>query len=175
MARLNGAMLGQTLDDHFYEAIADFPGVSGHMQKIVDKSGKTAFRDFANSPSRLRATVNSARKQYPDRKLVACMELHTYSSLTEEYLPLYAGCMKGADVALVYYNPEVIRRKHLKELTPDKVRSAFGGKNITVFTEISELQKTLRSMNYDNSVLLFMTSDNFSGINIPEFAEELLK
>ena len=172
-AHLACRQIGVT-DDHFYEAIADFPGVSGHMQKIVQKPGKTAFRDFANSPSRLRATVNSARKQYPDRKLVACMELHTYSSLTEEYLPLYAGCMKGADVALVYYNPEVVRRKRLKELTPDKVRSAFGGKNITVFTEISELQKTLHSMNYDNSVLLFMTSDNFSGINLLEFAEELL-
>ena len=173
-AHLACRQIGVT-DDNFYKAIADFPGVTGRMQKIVDKPGKTAFRDYANSPSKLRATVNAARKQYPDRTLVACMELHTVSNLTEEFLHRYAGGMKDADVAFVYFNPEVIRHNHLKELAPDEVRSAFGGKNITVFTEISELQKTLRSMNYDNSVLLFMTSDNFSGINIPEFAEELLK
>ncbi|HPT43301.1 MAG TPA: Mur ligase family protein [Paludibacteraceae bacterium] len=162
------------MDDQFYEAIADFPGASNRMQKIVDKPGKTAFKDFAHSPSKLKATVNAARKQYPDRKLVACMELHTFSSLTEEFLPQYAGCMKDADVAFVYYNPEVIQHKRLKELVPYEVRSAFGGNNITVFTDTNELQKTLRSMNYDNSVLLLMSSGNFSGINLIEFAEELL-
>ncbi|MBP1664672.1 MAG: Mur ligase middle domain protein [Bacteroidetes bacterium] len=163
------------MDEQFYEAIADFPGASNRMQKIVDKPGKTAFKDFAHSPSKLKATVNAARKQYPDRKLVACMELHTFSSLTEEFLPQYAGCMKEADVAFVYYNPEVIQHKRLKELVPEEVRSAFGGNNITVFTDTNELQKTLRSMNYDNSVLLLMSSGNFSGINLIGFAEELLK
>ena len=172
-AHLACRQIGVT-DEHFYEAIADFPGVSNRMQKIVDKPGKTAFRDIAHSPSGLRATVNAVRNQYPDRKLVACMELHTFSSLTEEFLPRYAGCMKDADVAFVYYNPEAIQHKHLKELVPDEVCSAFGGNNITVFTDINELQKTLRTMNYDNSVLLFMSSGNFSGINILEFAEELL-
>ena len=162
------------MDDQFYEAIADFSGASNRLQKIVDKPGKTAFKDFAHSPSKLRATVKAARSQYPDRKLIACMELHTFSSLTEEFLPQYTGCMKDADIAYVYYNPEVIHHKRLKELVPEEVKTAFGGKNITVFTDTNELQAKLRSLNYENSVLLLMSSGNFSGINLIEFAQELL-
>ena len=103
------------------------------------------------------------------------MELHTFSSLTEEFLPQYSGCMDEADVAFVYYNPEVIQHKHLKNIDPEQVKLAFGGKNLTVFTDSEALQVKLRELNYDNSALLLMTSGNFSGVNLIDFANELLK
>jgi len=173
-ARLACRQIGVT-DEQFYSVISEFPGASNRLQKISETNNSVAFKDFAHSPSKLKATVNAVKHQYPDRKLIACMELHTFSSLTEEFLPQYAGCMDEADVAFVYYNPEVIQHKHLKEIDPEQVRKAFGNKNLTVFTDSVALQQTLRKLNYDNSALLLMTSGTFSGVNLNEFANELLK
>jgi len=173
-ARLACRQIGVT-DEQFYSVITEFPGASNRLQKISDTGNSVAYKDFAHSPSKLRATVSAVKQQYPDRKLIACMELHTFSSLTEEFLPQYAGCMKEADVAFVYYNPEVIQHKHLKDIDPEQVKQAFGGTNITVFTDSDALQQALRKLNYDNTALLLMTSGNFSGVNLKEFADELLK
>ena len=172
-ARLACRQIGVT-DEQFYSVICDFPGASNRMQKITETENSVAFKDFAHSPSKLKATVQAVKHQYPDRKLVACMELHTFSSLTEDFLPQYAGCMAEADVAFVYYNPEVIQHKRLKEIKPDQVKQAFASDNIVVFTDSKALQRKLREMNFDNSALLLMTSGNFSGINLIEFAKELL-
>ena len=173
-ARLACRQIGVT-DEQFYSVICDFPGASNRLQKICETSTSVAFKDFAHSPSKLKATVKAVKNQYPDRKLIACMELHTFSSLTEEFLPQYAGCMKEADTAFVYYNPEVILHKHLKDINPEQVKLAFGGTNLSVFTDSEALQQALRKLNYDNSALLLMTSGTFSGVNLIEFANELLK
>jgi len=173
-ARLACRQIGVT-DEQFYSVISEFPGASNRLQKIAETTNSVAYKDFAHSPSKLRATVKAVKHQYPDRKLIACMELHTFSSLTEEFLPQYKGCMDEADVAFVYYNPEVIHHKHLKDIEPEHVKLAFGGNNITVFTDSNKLQEHLRKLNFDNSALLLMTSGNFSGVNLIEFANELLK
>jgi len=103
------------------------------------------------------------------------MELHTFSSLTEDFLPQYADCMEEADMAFVYYNPEVVHHKRLKEIQPEQVKEAFGGNNLTVYTDTQALQQKLRELNYENTALLLMTSGNFSGVNLTEFAKELLE
>lgn len=172
-ARLACRQIGVT-DEQFYSAISGFPGASNRLQKIEETSNAVAFKDFAHSPSKLKATVQAVKQQYPDRKLVACMELHTFSSLTEDFLPQYAGCMEKADLAFVYYNPEVIQHKRLKEIQPEQVRAAFGGDNLEVFTDSQALQAKLRSISYNDAALLFMTSGNFSGVNMIDFAKELL-
>jgi len=173
-ARLACRQIGVT-DEQFYSVISEFPGASNRLQKIAETKNSIAFKDFAHSPSKLRATVKAVKHQFPDRKLIACMELHTFSSLTEEFLPQYSGCMDEADVAFVYFNPDVIQHKHLKNIDPEQVKLAFGGKNLTVFTDSEALQVKLRALNYNNSALLLMTSGNFSGVNLIEFANELLK
>jgi len=173
-ARLACRQIGVT-DEQFYSVISEFPGASNRLQKIAETSESVAFKDFAHSPSKLKATVKAVKAQFPDRKLVACMELHTFSSLTEDFLPQYANCMDEADVAFVYYNPEVIHHKRLKEITPEQVKVAFGSDNLTVFTDSQALQQKLRELNYNNSALLLMTSGNFSGVNLIEFAKELLE
>ena len=173
-ARLAVRQIGVT-DEQFYSVIGDFPGASNRLQKIKETGNKVAFKDFAHSPSKLKATVHAVKTQYSERKVIACMELHTFSSLTEDFLPQYADCMVEADVAYVYYNPEVIQHKRLKEIDPEQVKKAFGGNNLEVFTDSQALQAELKSLNYDNSALLLMTSGNFSGVNLIEFANELLE
>lgn len=173
-ARLACRQIGVT-DDQFYSVIGDFPGASNRLQKIADTLQTVVFKDFAHSPSKLKATIKAVRQQFPDRKLVACMELHTFSSLTEEFLPQYAGCMDDADVAFVYFNPEVIHHKQLPEIKPDQVKKAFNNDKLVVFTDVSLFQAQIRTLSLDNTALLFMTSGNFSGINLFDFSQELLQ
>ena len=172
-ARLACSELGVTEAD-FYRAIATFAGASNRLQRVAQSPTSVAYKDFAHSPSKLRATVQAVRRQYPDKRLVACMELHTFSSLTGDFLPQYRGCMDEADVAFVYYNPDVVRHKRLQAITPQQVREAFGGDNLTVLTDPQELQDRLRQLDLHDTALLFMSSGNFSGIDVAALAQELI-
>ncbi len=162
-------------ESDFYSALQDFKGASNRLQKIAETSDAIAYKDFAHSPSKLKATVEAVKKQYPDKELVACMELHTFSSLKADFLPQYDHCMKAADIAFVYFNPDVIEHKHLAKISEQEVATAFGSDNLHVFSNSSMLQASLRSIDFHNKVLLFMTSGNFSGIDIEAFANELLQ
>ncbi len=172
-ARLACRQIGVT-DDQFYSVIGEFKGADNRLQRLCEKPGCVAFTDFAHSPSKLRATLNAVKKQFPGRRLVACMELHTFSSLNEDFLPQYAGSMEQADVALVYYDPVVVAAKQLKPLSPEAVRKAFGGNNITVFTDIQQLEMQLKQLEKKDSALVFMSSGNFSGLDIKALTKELL-
>ena len=165
--------IGVNTDD-FYHSIASFTGASNRLEKIGETLDNVAYKDFAHSPSKLRATVNAVRERYPDKKLVACMELHTFSSLMADFLPQYKNCMQDADVALVYFNPKVIEHKHLTPITAEEVRAAFATDNVEVFTDSLALQQRLREIEYRNTALLMMTSGTFDGIDIPSFARELI-
>ena len=172
-AALACQQIGVSLDD-FYREIATFTGASNRLELIDEIGTNVAYKDFAHSPSKLRATVNAVRERYPEKQLVAAMELHTFSSLMADFLPQYEGCMANADVALVYFNPKVIEHKRLTPITAEEVRKAFGTENVEVFTDSQELQARLREIEYKNTALLMMTSGTFDGINIPEFARELI-
>ncbi len=158
----------------FFRVITRFGGASNRLQKMAETDNAVAYKDFAHSPSKLRATVHAVKTQYPDRELIACMELHTFSSLNEAFLPEYQGCMQEADRAIVYFNPEVIAHKELTEITPEQVRKAFGG-NTEVFVNSEKLQEELHKINFQNKTLLMMSSGNFDGINMSEFAKELIE
>lgn len=161
-------------EDEFYQAISSFKGASNRLEKIIETGDSVAFKDFAHSPSKLRATIDAVRLQYPDKKLIACMELHTYSSLTADFLPQYNHCMEQADTAYVYFNPKVIEHKRLEPINADDVQKAFATDNVQVFTDSRALQNQLMGLDYSNTALLMMTSGNFDGINIPDFATTLL-
>ena len=178
MQNLQAAMLachciGVSPDD-FYREISSFTGASNRLEKICETETSVAYKDFAHSPSKLKATVNAVRERYPEKKLVAAMELHTFSSLMADFLPQYKGCMAEADVAFVYFNPKVIEHKRLTPITKEEVRDAFGTENVEVFTESEALQAKLRGLSYDNTALLMMSSGTFDGIDVKQFAEELL-
>lgn len=159
--------------EDFYREIATFTGASNRLEKICEQGTYVAYKDFAHSPSKLRATINAVRERYPDKRLIACMELHTFSSLTADFLPQYKDCMQEADVAYVYFNPKVIEHKQLTPITKEGVADAFGTKNVVVFTESEALQAELRKHNYKDTVLLMMSSGTFDGIQINEFAHSL--
>ena len=178
MQNLQAAMLAchciGVAPDDFYREISSFTGASNRLEKIAETADCVAYKDFAHSPSKLKATVNAVRERYPEKKLVACMELHTFSSLMADFLPQYKGCMAEADVAYVYFNPKVIEHKRLTPITAEEVRDAFGTKNVEVFTESEALQERLRSLEYKNTALLMMSSGTFDGIDVKEFVSKLL-
>ena len=158
----------------FYQTIASFTGASNRLELIAKRDDAVAYKDFAHSPSKLKATIAAVKEHHPNLRLVAAMELHTFSSLTAAFLPQYEGCMAEADVALVYFNPKVIEHKRLQNITAEDVRDAFGTKNVEVFTDSEALQERLRSFEYENTALLMMTSGTFDGIKINDFAKQLI-
>lgn len=172
-ARIVCGQLGVSERD-FYRAMQSFHGASNRLEKVAQTADSVAFKDFAHSPSKLRATVKAVREQYPGKHLIACMELHTFSSLTADFLPQYKGCMELADEAYVYFNPQVIEHKRLAPITAEDVKKAFAQSNLSVFTDSAALVERLRECNYGNTALLMMTSGNFSGVDIPALAKELL-
>ena len=183
MQNLQAAMLAchciGVAPDDFYREISTFTGASNRLEKIAETADSVAFKDFAHSPSKLKATINAVREKYPEKKLVACMELHTFSSLMADFLPQYKGCMSEADVAYVYFNPKVIEHKKLTPITKNDVRDAFGTKNVEVFTSSEDLQAALRDQMVNGKCengkcLLMMSSGTFDGIDVKVFAEELL-
>jgi UDP-N-acetylmuramate: L-alanyl-gamma-D-glutamyl-meso-diaminopimelate ligase len=160
-------------DAQFLQAIQSFKGASKRLELVYTGSAFTMFKDFAHSPSKLKATTAAVRKQFPSKKMVACMELHTFSSLNEDFLSQYHGTMDGADEAAVYFNPHTIAHKKLKEITPGMVLNAFGRKDLRVFTSSEAVRAFLQQQELKNSVVLMMSSGNFDGIDFKQLAEEL--
>ncbi len=176
LQNLMGAMrIGEAIGispDKFLNALSDFTGAGKRLQKVVETNSFTMFKDFAHSPSKLKATTKAVKEQYPDRKVVACMELHTFSSLKKNFLPQYENAMSAADEAIVYYSPEVVQHKKLEAISKEDVLKGFGG-GVIVINETAEVLSALRGNNWNNSVLLMMSSGNFDGIDYEELGEEL--
>lgn len=158
----------------FYKSIQSFSGAAKRLQLLKETPNSVAFLDFAHSPSKLRATVEAVKSRYKDRRLIACMELHTFSSLKEDFLPQYKGCMDNADIACVYYNPEVVEHKKLKKITTSQVESAFKKIGLRVYTDSKDMLSFLNEQDYDNACLLLMSSGNFDGQDLKKLAEDLI-
>jgi len=177
LENINGAKkicnLANINDKMFYEAITHFGGAAKRLQTLKSSENTDVFLDFAHSPSKLKATINAVKEQYNDRELIACMELHTFSSLKKEFLPQYKNTMKSADKAFVYFNPETIKHKRLDEISKEQVKTAFASKNIEVFTNSDLLVEALLRINYNKKNLLLMSSGNFDGVNFKEFAKKI--
>ncbi len=173
-ARLICIQLGLS-NEQFYEAIKTFKGAGKRLQELGRKGKTVIYLDFAHSPSKVEATVNAVKELYPGRKLVACLELHTYSSLNRNFLSHYHNTLNQADDAAVYYNPETILHKRLEMITPAEVKEAFHMEGLKVFNEKRELEDFLHTTNLGNAVLLLMSSGNFSGIDFKKLAINLLK
>ncbi|MEM8847755.1 MAG: Mur ligase family protein [Bacteroidota bacterium] len=149
----------------FYEAIASFKGASKRMEKIAEKGSTVIFKDFAHSPSKVKATTNAVKEQYPSRKLLACLELHTYSSLNAEFLQEYQGALDRADEAVVFYSPDAVKIKGLAEVTESQIRDAFKNESLKVYTDPSAFQEFLFGQSLDNTALLLMSSGNYGGLD----------
>ena len=171
-ARLACRQVGVT-DEQFDEAISTFEGASKRLELVKKSDSCAVYKDFAHAPSKLRATIHAMREQYPDRRLVACMELHTFSSLTQEFLQQYAHSMDEADVRYVYFSLHALQLKKLPPLDPEEVKKAFGG-NVEVFTDSTAMVVKVKAIEWKNANLLMMSSGNFDGIDFAQLADEII-
>lgn len=161
-------------DERFIDAIRLFSGASRRLQLLGEHESASVFKDFAHSPSKLKATIHAVKEQYPERKLVACLELHTYSSLNKDFLPLYRQCMDLADIPVVYYSHHALNIKRLPLLAPDEVREAFNDRRLVIFNDSGPLQDYLSGIDFHNTNLLLMSSGNFDGLNLEVLTEKIL-
>jgi UDP-N-acetylmuramate: L-alanyl-gamma-D-glutamyl-meso-diaminopimelate ligase len=161
-------------DAQFYQAIGGFSGAAKRLEKLAEVPGRAVYKDFAHSPSKLKATVQAVREQFPDRRLVACMELHTYSSLSEGFLDQYAGSMSDADKAIVFYDPHAVQLKRLPPIPPERIRAAFGRDDLHVITDPIAVMGAVREGLTDKAVLLMMSSGNFGGLDLQALSEAFI-
>ncbi|MDO7170767.1 UDP-N-acetylmuramate--L-alanine ligase [Mariniflexile sp. AS56] len=158
-------------EDDFYEAIATFKGASKRLEKIAESKTSVAYKDFAHSPSKVEATTKAVKEQYGNRTVVACLELHTYSSLNAEFLKEYKGALDAADVAVVFYSPHAVEIKKLKEVTHEQIATAFERDDLIIYTNPDDFKNFLFSQNFDNKALLLMSSGNYGGLDFNEVKE----
>ncbi len=158
-------------EDDFYEAIASFKGASKRLEKIAESSTSVAYKDFAHSPSKVSATTKAVKNQFPTRKLVACLELHTYSSLNAEFLKQYQGALNSADEAVVFYSPEAVAIKQLDAVSEEQIKRAFNQSNLKVYTNPTAFKEYLFSQQFDNKTLLLMSSGNYGGLDLETLKE----
>ncbi len=153
-------------EEDFLKQISTFKGASKRLELVKKTQDYAIYKDFAHSPSKLKATSAAMKKQFTNRKLVACMELYTFSSLNEGFLKQYKGCMDEPDTAIVYFNPKAIAHKRLEPITKEQVYTAFGREDLLVFTNSEDLENHLKNLNWRNKNLLMMSSGTFNGMEL---------
>ncbi|MGD1895140.1 MAG: UDP-N-acetylmuramate--L-alanine ligase [Cyclobacteriaceae bacterium] len=177
MQNISGALevckrIGVT-EAQFYSAVGSFEGAKMRLELVAQNGQTLLYKDFAHAPSKLLATTQAVKNQFPNRTLVACVELHTYSSLNPEFISQYRDTLKDADVAIVYHNPEVSKHKKLEPLMDDQLKKAFDQDDILIFTQTQELKNYLTEQQWDNKNLLMMSSGTFGGLDLVELGEEV--
>jgi len=158
----------------FFNAIITFGGASKRLELVAANQTCSVFKDFAHSPSKLKATIQAVKEQFPERHLIACMELHTYSSLNINFLEEYKHTMDLAGTAVIYYSNHALELKRLSLLSVDDVSKAFGKNDLLVFNDIEILEKFLLSQTWKNTNLLMMSSGNFENLNLKQLSENIL-
>ena len=158
-------------EDDFYEAIATFKGASKRLEKIAESKNSVAYKDFAHSPSKVEATTKAVKEQYQNRTLVACLELHTYSSLNAEFLKEYKGALDAAGVAVVFYSPHAVEIKKLEKVTHEQIANAFERDDLMIYTNPDDFKNFLFSQDFKNKTLLLMSSGNYGGLDFDAVKE----
>ena len=152
----------------FYEAIATFKGASKRLEKIAESKTSVAYKDFAHSPSKVEATTKAVKEQYGDREVIACLELHTYSSLNAGFLKEYKGALDAADVAIVFYSPHAVQIKKLEEVTHEQIAKAFERHDLIIYTNPEDFKEFLFAQDLNSKALLLMSSGNYGGLDFEE-------
>jgi UDP-N-acetylmuramate: L-alanyl-gamma-D-glutamyl-meso-diaminopimelate ligase len=159
----------------FDQAISSFTGAAKRLEVISANESTNVYKDFAHSPSKLKATIDAVKTQFINRKLVACIELHTFSSLNKDFLKEYAGSMDKADEAIVFIDLKSFEQKRMEPFSEDDVQQAFSNPKLKFFNDSAKLKTYLLSLNYKDANLLMMSSGNYAGFDLPVLASELVK
>lgn len=153
-------------NEAFYEAILSFKGASRRLEKIYDTNEYIVYKDFAHAPSKVMATVKAVKENFSNKRLVACLELHTYSSLNPEFLKQYKNTLDKADEALVFYSEDALKIKRMEPISKELIINSFEKNNLQVFTDPVILENYLEEIDKNNSIFLMMSSGNYGGINL---------
>jgi UDP-N-acetylmuramate: L-alanyl-gamma-D-glutamyl-meso-diaminopimelate ligase len=160
-------------EEEFYNSIISFKGADKRLEPLLKMDDRLIFKDFAHSPSKVLATTDALKKQFQERKLIALLELHTFSSLNKDFINLYKDTLKSADIALLFYDPKVVIKKGLSEINDQIIKQAFNDNNLKVFSNPNELNKFLQSQSYANSNLLFMSSGNYASLDLDNLIKKI--
>jgi UDP-N-acetylmuramate: L-alanyl-gamma-D-glutamyl-meso-diaminopimelate ligase len=179
LKNLNGARLVLSQigidDEEFYAAIPSFKGAAKRLELVGKNANTVIYKDFAHAPSKVEATAKALKSQFPDRQLVACLELHTFSSLNKDFLGEYANKLNAADVPVVYFSPKTLEHKKLPVITPEDIKVHFNNSNLHVFTDNDSLAAFLLSQNWRNANLLMMSSGTFNGLDLGGLSKSILQ
>jgi len=159
---------------NFVGAMANFTGASKRLELLARNNECNIYRDFAHAPSKVIATIEAVKQQFPSRKLIGVLELHTYSSLNKEFMHQYKGALEKTDIAIVFYSKHALQIKGLPELPESYVEEGFDKKGLLVMTDKNALEQWLQAQDYSNTNLVFMSSGNYDGIDLPSFAPTLI-
>jgi len=162
-------------EKEFTNAIGSFTGAAKRLESLAKGRSTVFYRDFAHAPSKVKATIDALKNQFPERQLIAALELHTYSSLNEAFIKEYGGALQEADQAAVFYSRHALELKRMPDLPKEVVKKGFNKKDLSVFNERSELQHWLQDKNYNNAVVVFMSSGNYDGLDTEAFAKEIVQ
>ncbi|EHQ42062.1 UDP-N-acetylmuramate--L-alanine ligase [Myroides odoratus] len=160
-------------EDDFFDAITSFKGASKRLEKLYDEGTTVVYKDFAHSPSKVKATMKAVREQYPNKQLVACLELHTYSSLNADFLSEYKGSLEAADQAVVFYSLDALKIKRMPEITAEQMKTAFELPALTTYTNADDFKTYIKALDLKDSVLLFMSSGDYGGLDLNEFVQTI--
>jgi UDP-N-acetylmuramate: L-alanyl-gamma-D-glutamyl-meso-diaminopimelate ligase len=157
----------------FVNAISNFTGASKRLEVMAKNENTIVYRDFAHAPSKVKATVEAVKQQYPNRKLVGVLELHTFSSLNEHFMNEYKGAMDKADEAAVFYSKHALELKRMPDLPKEVVLKGFDKPGLQVITDKTELEQWLNNLTYNNANLVLMSSGNYDGLDVNAFAQKI--
>ena len=170
LSNLSGAKLICQLmgvqEEEFNSSIVSFGGADKRLESLLEMNDRAFFKDFAHSPSKVSATTNALKIQYKNRKLIALLELHTFSSLNEDFIGEYRNSLKQADTRILFYDPKAVESKGLKNISVQKIKDSFNDDNMIVFSNSDQLKTYLFELSYDNTNLLFMSSGNYASIDL---------
>lgn len=155
---------------NFVKAISNFTGASKRLEKVAEKGSTIVYRDFAHAPSKVKATIEAVKQQYPQRSLIAVLELHTFSSLNQTFMSEYKGAMDKADKAAVYFSNHALELKRMPQLPKEAVEKGFSKEGLEVLNDKNDLQGWLQQQNYNNANVLLMSSGNYDGLDVSSFA-----
>jgi UDP-N-acetylmuramate: L-alanyl-gamma-D-glutamyl-meso-diaminopimelate ligase len=161
------ACLSAGIDEEaFYRHISTWKGAYNRLTKIFENENLVIFRDFAHAPSKVQATLSAVRMQFPDHRLIACLELHTYSSLSKEFLPQYCGCLDSCDMPLLYFSPHAVQLKKLDIPDRQDIQDGFSNHRVRIFSETLQLKAAISEAVDNKTVILYMSSGNFDGMDL---------
>lgn len=161
--------------EQFIKAIGTFTGAAKRLELLAKNDSTVFYRDFAHAPSKVKATIEAVKNQFPERKFIAALELHTYSSLNEAFMKEYKGAMDQADEACVFYSKHALELKRMPDLPKEVVKKGFAKETLQVFNQKSELENWLNDLDFQNSVVVFMSSGNYDGLDADAFANRIIQ